>query len=104
MHVVSRISNGLNNKSSTGLDEISVNILKYCGDAIVPSITSIINNSIASGIFPDELKKARVLPIFKSGDSDIPEKYIYFYSPNFIKYFLSDILLIRCMTILSLLI
>ena len=42
MHVVSRISNGLNNKSSTGLDEISVNILKYCGDAIVPSITSII--------------------------------------------------------------
>ena len=75
MHVVSRISNGLNNKSSTGLDEISVNILKYCGDAIVPSITSIINNSIASGIFPDELKKARVLPTFKSGDIDIPENY-----------------------------
>ena len=75
MHEVSRIINVLNNKKSTGLDEISVKILKYCGDAIVPSITWIITNSIASGIFPDELKKARVLRIFKSGDSNIPEKY-----------------------------
>ena len=75
MHEVSRIINGLNNKQSTGLDEISVNILKYCGDAIVSSITSIINNSIGSGIFPDELKKARVRPIFKSGDSEVTANY-----------------------------
>ena len=57
------------------IDEISVNILKYCGDAIVSSITSIINNSIGSGIFPDELKKARVRPIFKSGDSEVTANY-----------------------------
>ena len=57
------------------IDEISVKILKYCGDAIVSSITSIINNSIASGIFPDELKKARVLPIFKSGNSEVTANY-----------------------------
>jgi len=57
MHEVSRIINGLNNKKSTGLYENSVNILKYCGDAIASSITSIINNSIASEIFSDELKK-----------------------------------------------
>ena len=75
MHVVSRIIYGLNNTKSTGLYENSVNILKYCGDAIASSITSIINNSTASEIFPDELKKARVLPVFKSGDSDIPENY-----------------------------
>ena len=43
MHEISRIIYGLNNKKSTGLDEISVEILKYCGDAIVPSITLIIN-------------------------------------------------------------
>ena len=69
MHEVSRIIYGLNNIKSTGLDEISVQILQYCGDVIVLSINSLIDNSIASGIFPDELK------IFKSGDSDIPEKY-----------------------------
>jgi len=50
MYDVSRIINGLNNKKSTGLDEISVNISKYCGDAIGPCITSIITNSIVSGI------------------------------------------------------
>ena len=75
MHEASRIIYGLNNTKSTGLYENSVEILKNCGDAIVPSITSIINNSIASGIFPDELKKARVLPTFKLGDIDIPENY-----------------------------
>jgi len=75
MYEVSRIINGLNDKKSTGLNEISVKILKYCGDVIVPGINSIIDNSIASEIFPDELKKAQVLPIFKSGDCDIPENY-----------------------------
>ena len=38
MYEVSRIINGLNNKKSTGLDEISVKILKYCGDANRQSI------------------------------------------------------------------
>ena len=57
VHEVSRIIYGLNNIKSTGLDEISVQILKYCGDVIVLSINSLIDNSIASGIFPDELKR-----------------------------------------------
>ena len=87
MHEVSRIINGLTNTKSIGLNEISVNISKYCGDAIVPCITSIINISIASGIFPDELKKARVLPIFKSFDSDIAGNDI----PNCILPLLSKI-------------
>ena len=101
MHEVSRIINGLNNKKSTGLDKISVKISKYCGDAIVPSITSIINNSIASGIFPDELKRRefylssnQVIAVFlKSID-------LFLFS-LFCQGFLSDILLIRCRNILS---
>ena len=31
--------------------------------------THIINNSIEEGVFPSELKLARVAPLFKSGDS-----------------------------------
>ena len=35
----------------------------------VEPITVLINNSFYRGIFPDELKLARVVPIFKSSDS-----------------------------------
>ena len=38
-------------------------------DTYVEPITVLINNSFYHGIFPDELKLARVVPIFKSGDS-----------------------------------
>ena len=101
MHEVSRIIYGLNNITSTGLDEISVHKLKYCGDVIVPSINSLIDNSIASGIFPDELKRHefylssnQVIAIFLK----IIDLFLF---SLFYQRFLSDILLIRCRNILS---
>ena len=33
------------------------------------------NTSIIKGIFPDELKIAKVIPIFKSGNKDLIENY-----------------------------
>ena len=60
---------------STGLDGIGPKLLKQCGDCITPAIASIINNSIQEGIFPDKLKEASVIPIFKSGDIDDPCNY-----------------------------
>ena len=45
--------------------------MKQCVDTYVEPITVLINNSFYHGIFPDELKLARVVPIFKSGDSII---------------------------------
>ena len=41
----------------------------------VEPITVLINNSFYHGIFPDELKLARVVPIFKSGDSSNINNY-----------------------------
>ena len=38
-------------------------------------ITVLINNLFYHGIFPDELKLARVVPIFKSGDSSKYNNY-----------------------------
>ena len=56
-------------------DGIGPKILKHCGDTITTCIASIINNSINSGIFPDKLKEASVIPIFKSGMKDLAENY-----------------------------
>jgi hypothetical protein len=65
----------LDSTKSTGLDGISAKILKSCGDSIVIPITSMINNSIRLGIFPDKLKEARVIPLFKSSDRSDPNNY-----------------------------
>ena len=72
---VKNIISKLNTHKSTGLDGIGPNIIKSSGDTIISCVTSIINNSICAGVFPDKLKEARVLPIFKSGRKELCENY-----------------------------
>lgn len=67
---VKTIIDRLNVNKSTGIDNIGPKIIKHCGDIITTSIAAIINSSISQGIFPDNLKEARVVPIFKTGDRD----------------------------------
>ena len=43
---------------------------KKCIDHYTDPLTHIINNSIQEGVFPSALKLARVVPLFKSGDSN----------------------------------
>ena len=43
--------------------------MKQCVDTYVGPITVLINNLFYHEISPDELKLARVVPIFQSGDS-----------------------------------
>lgn len=72
---VKQIIDKLDISKSTGIDEIGPRVIKHCGDFITPCIASIINNSIMNGIFPDSLKTARVLPLFKLGCKDDPSNY-----------------------------
>ena len=60
---------------ATGIDEISADVLKQCQDYIVLPIPSIINNSIAEGIFPRALKQAYVLPLHKGSSKEDPNNY-----------------------------
>jgi len=72
---VRKIIYKLDINKSTGNDGIGPKRLKHCGDTITTFIASIINNSINSGIFPDKLKEASVIPIFKSGMKDLADNY-----------------------------
>ena len=51
-----------------GFDDISPKQLKHSSSIISTPLAHIINLSLKSGIFPDLLKKAKVIPVFKSGD------------------------------------
>ena len=55
--------------SSPGWDDIPATIAKKCIKYYINPLTHIINNSIKDGVFPSELKLARVVPLLKSGNS-----------------------------------
>ena len=91
MTVVSSLTN-----SSPGWDNLPARLLKpYILEYIKP-LSYIINKSFETGIFPDDLKVAKVIPIYKSGDktlvsnlklnhfSKIFEKIIYNHLIDFI--------------------
>ena len=44
-------------------------------EGFIEPITYLINESLTSGVFPSELKLARVVPIFKSGDPSLLTNY-----------------------------
>ncbi len=62
------IINKLSPKTSFGFDGISSKLLKSIKSAIVKPITIIINQMINTGIFPDMLKIAKIIPIYKKDD------------------------------------
>ena len=60
----------LPNKSSSGHDHISNKLLKGICEAISYPLMIIFNQSITQGIFPDIMKLADVIPLYKGKDKD----------------------------------
>ena len=50
-----------------GYDHASMVLVRDCAHLVCCPITHIIDQSLTSGIVPDQLKIARVIPLFKSG-------------------------------------
>ena len=55
---------------SCDLDPIPTPLLKGCTSALIPAMTTIINNSLQSGEVPDILKVAQVYPVLKKANLD----------------------------------
>ena len=72
---VTETCKSLKSRSAAGYDNISVDPVKECAQLISNRLTHIINLSIVSGVVPDELKVARVIPLFKSGDRTLFTNY-----------------------------
>ena len=64
---VINIVNKFKNKNSTDLDGIKMSLVKKIILAIATPLTHIINLSLETGIFPDHMKYAKVIPVHKSG-------------------------------------
>ena len=72
---IGKIMKSLKNKTSLGHDGISIKLLKFLSPALVKPLSLIINQSLITGIFPEKLKRAKVLPLFKKGDETLIENY-----------------------------
>ena len=62
-------------KKSAGPDNISVKIVKDNKIIILQPLLYLFNLSLDKGVVPDNMKLAKVIPVFKKGDSDIPSNY-----------------------------
>ena len=63
------IMNEKSNKSS-GYDNLSINVIKHVATEISVPLSKIFNNSFQQGTVPCNMKIAKIIPIFKSGNSD----------------------------------
>lgn len=70
-----RIIKDLKSKTSTDYWDLSTKLIKLISKEISLPLTRIINDSLDSGSFPDTLKLAKVIPLFKKGDSHDAANY-----------------------------
>ena len=62
------------NKAS-GEDSISAKILKKVNNFTFPILSELVNQAFYEGVYPNSLKLAKVLPVFKSGSKTLPGNY-----------------------------
>ena len=65
-----KIIRNLRPKSSAGHDNISTKLLKEIEHVVSRPLSIIIDQSLCTGIFPDILKIAKVIPLFKKDDDE----------------------------------
>ena len=67
---IKKIIDNLPNKSSSGHDKLSNTVLKNISDSILYPLNIIFNQSLQSGQFPDLMKLAKIVQLYKSKDED----------------------------------
>ena len=70
-----KIVDQLKPNKSAGHDKIGNLIIKRVSDEIVKPLTCIFNLSLSTGIVPENLKVAKVIPIYKKDDAAVFSNY-----------------------------
>ena len=62
-------------KNSSGYDGVSMKLLTFLSPVLLKPLTIVINQSLLTGIFPDKLKIAKVVPLYKKDDPWLTDNY-----------------------------
>ena len=71
MQEIINIIDNLSNKNSSGNDNINNILLKNIKNQIAAPLERVFNMSLEQGIFPDIMKKAEVIPLYKGKERDL---------------------------------
>ena len=72
---IAKLIGNLPNKNSSGYDLINNKLLKLIKDEVAKPLETIFNQSIACGIFPDKMKLAEIVPLYKTKSRTEPGNY-----------------------------
>ena len=70
-----KLIDGLPNKTSSGYDNISNILLKKLKTELLIPLTHVFNQSLQQGTFPDAMKIAEVIPLYKGKERHIESNY-----------------------------
>ena len=65
----------LSSNSAAGADGFPSSLLINDSNILAPALKLMFSQSLTQGSFPSALKRAAIVPIFKSGDKSIPRNY-----------------------------
>ena len=74
---IREILSKLSNSTATGLDGISIKLLKDGAEFLDIHLSRIINLSIITSAFPNKWRIGKVIPLFKEGDKNREDKTAY---------------------------
>ena len=74
-HEIDKLIDGINCKKAIGYDDIHPRLIKDSKMVIVPLLSHIANLMLQKGKFPNSLKIAQVLPLYKAGDPACVSNY-----------------------------
>ena len=72
---IEKIIVSLNSNKAHGHDNISIRMLKICGDTICKPLELIFKQALTTGVFPSEWKKGNIVPCYKKGDKQNLQNY-----------------------------
>ena len=72
---IKNIISSLKNKTSQDIFGLTNVCIKFCCKNLIKPLTQLVNQSFNEGKFPDRLKFAKILPIFKKGEKTAISNY-----------------------------
>ena len=90
---IRKVIQKLNSTKCRDIYGLSAYLIKYCGDSLIEPLEILINSSLPSGVFPEMLKAAVVVPIAKKNDKEFrPISILPIFSKIFEKIIFEQIL------------
>ena len=69
------ILRSLNHNKAHGWDGISIRMIKICDESILSPLKIIFDTALKSGIYPENWKKANIIPVHKKESKNILKNY-----------------------------